>query len=255
MAQYSPKHRAPGRHKAKRRFGPGGTPAVAAVTAAGVSVTGVTIGGSYVASGLSDFTDDGGDTTLVLSDLKLPGPLTPTTAARLSAGAKKGSGPRFTERTVTPTATASPTATAVAGSKQTENEQIVDLRGGGVLDRTAAERRRAEERAARSLARLDPNSARAIAAAMLDDYGWDATQFECLDALWTHESGWRVDATNPSSGAYGIPQAWPAEKMASAGPDWRTNPETQIRWGLGYIAERYDTPCGAWYFWQNNHHY
>ena len=71
-------------------------------------------------------------------------------------------------------------------------------------------------------------------------------QFPCLDRLWTRESNWRHTATNPSSGAYGIPQALPGGKMASAGPDWRTNPLTQVRWGLSYIEGRYGSPCAAW---------
>lgn len=77
-------------------------------------------------------------------------------------------------------------------------------------------------------------------------YGWGASQFDCLDSLWTRESGWNYRATNPSSGAYGIPQSLPGSKMASAGSDWRTNPATQIRWGLGYIRGRYGSPCSAW---------
>ena len=81
---------------------------------------------------------------------------------------------------------------------------------------------------------------------MLAQYGWAAGQFSCLDPLWTHESGWNPHAQNPRSGAYGIPQALPGDKMASAGPDWLSNPATQIRWGLAYIQDRYGTPCGAW---------
>jgi hypothetical protein len=64
--------------------------------------------------------------------------------------------------------------------------------------------------------------------------------------LWNKESGWRVNAYNSGSGAYGIPQALPGSKMASAGADWQTNAATQIKWGLGYIKGRYGTPCGAW---------
>lgn len=86
----------------------------------------------------------------------------------------------------------------------------------------------------------------AIASAMLSSYGWGQDQMGCLVSLWNRESGWRVGATNPSSGAYGIPQSLPAGKMASAGADWRTNPATQIRWGLGYIKSSYGSPCGAW---------
>jgi hypothetical protein len=71
-------------------------------------------------------------------------------------------------------------------------------------------------------------------------------QFSCLDSLWQRESGWSVTASNASSGAYGIPQALPGSKMESAGSDWQTNPETQIKWGLQYIDSTYGSPCGAW---------
>jgi hypothetical protein len=85
-----------------------------------------------------------------------------------------------------------------------------------------------------------------IAAAMLGSYGWSSGQLGCLVSLWNVESGWNVYATNPSSGAYGIPQALPGSKMASAGPDWQSDAATQIRWGLGYIKSIYGSPCGAW---------
>ena len=88
--------------------------------------------------------------------------------------------------------------------------------------------------------------AKKIAKRKLKDYGWDDSQFDCLDKLWTRESGWRWNAENPSSGAYGIPQSLPGSKMASAGQDWKTNAATQIKWGLGYIQQRYQSPCGAW---------
>lgn len=76
--------------------------------------------------------------------------------------------------------------------------------------------------------------------------GWSDSEFTCLDKLWEKESNWNPSALNPSSGAYGIPQALPGNKMAAQGPDWQTNPNTQIDWGLGYIAGRYGTPCVAW---------
>jgi hypothetical protein len=82
--------------------------------------------------------------------------------------------------------------------------------------------------------------------AMMLDAGFALSQFPCLNKLWTKESGWNHRAKNPSSGAYGIPQAYPGDKMKSAGADWRNNPATQIEWGLGYIKGRYDTPCRAW---------
>lgn len=92
----------------------------------------------------------------------------------------------------------------------------------------------------------DPGSAQGIAYDMVTSRGWGDDQFACLVALWKKESGWRVNAYNRSSGAYGIPQALPGRKMASVGSDWETNPATQITWGLGYIKGRYGTPCGAW---------
>jgi len=81
---------------------------------------------------------------------------------------------------------------------------------------------------------------------MESKYSWGEDQHSCLVSLWNRESGWRHTADNPTSSAYGIPQALPGKKMASAGADWRTNPETQIKWGLEYIQKRYETPCGAW---------
>ncbi|ANG86336.1 lytic transglycosylase domain-containing protein [Microbacterium aurantiacum] len=88
--------------------------------------------------------------------------------------------------------------------------------------------------------------AQSIAYGMLGGYGWGDDQFGCLVELWNKESGWNSQAYNASSGAYGIPQALPGSKMASAGADWETNAATQISWGLGYIAGRYGSPCGAW---------
>lgn len=89
--------------------------------------------------------------------------------------------------------------------------------------------------------------AQQIAKRMMPSFGFTGDgEFGCLVKLWNKESGWRTNAANPSSQAYGIPQANPGSKMASAGADWRTNPATQIKWGLGYIKDRYGTPCKAW---------
>jgi hypothetical protein len=81
-------------------------------------------------------------------------------------------------------------------------------------------------------------------------YRWGADQWQCLSQLWKRESNWNERARNISSGAYGIPQALPASKMAAAGSDYLTSPFTQIRWGEDYIAGRYSSPCGAWDHWQ-----
>ena len=93
---------------------------------------------------------------------------------------------------------------------------------------------------------LSDEDPRTIARALLSTYGWSQDQFGCLDSLWERESHWNPSPTTRTPRAYGIPQALPGSKMASAGADWATNPVTQIRWGLGYIEDRYGSPCGAW---------
>lgn len=91
-----------------------------------------------------------------------------------------------------------------------------------------------------------PEQNRILGQKMAATRGWTGTEWNALDQLWgTYESGWKTDATNTSSGAYGIPQALPGNKMASAGADWKTNPVTQIKWGLDYIANKYGTPSQA----------
>ena len=99
-------------------------------------------------------------------------------------------------------------------------------------------------------------SPKEIALQMVLDEGWGADQFHsCLEPLWEKESNWNHTAENSSSGAYGIPQSLPGDKMASHGDDWRTNPATQISWGISYIKDRYSNPCGAWSHSQANNWY
>ncbi|MFD5623116.1 transglycosylase SLT domain-containing protein [Streptomyces yangpuensis] len=100
-------------------------------------------------------------------------------------------------------------------------------------------------------AQAAPMSAKAIAQQMIKD----PAQFAAFNNIVSRESGWNHTATNASSGAYGLVQALPASKMASAGADWKTNPATQIKWGLDYMNERYGSPVGAWNFWQTHHWY
>ncbi|NRQ39631.1 transglycosylase SLT domain-containing protein [Nonomuraea sp. NN258] len=95
---------------------------------------------------------------------------------------------------------------------------------------------------------------KSIAKPMVAKRGWNIKQFRCLERLWTRESGWNHRAGN-RSGAYGIPQALPGRKMAASGRDWRTNPRTQIAWGLSYIKKRYGSPCRAWAHFQSHHWY
>jgi hypothetical protein len=100
--------------------------------------------------------------------------------------------------------------------------------------------------AATAPATAPSGSPQQIAMSMLTGFGWSSAEFSCLDPLWERESGWNPYADNPTSGAYGIPQALPGSKMASAGADWQSDAATQIRWGLGYIKASYGSPCGAW---------
>jgi hypothetical protein len=106
----------------------------------------------------------------------------------------------------------------------------------------------AKKKAILAKAQSDPQAA---ARALLPEFGFSDSQFGCLDKLWVGESNWRYTAENSSSGAYGIPQSLPGSKMATVAADWRTNPVTQIRWGLKYIKSSYGTPCGAWSAWQS----
>jgi hypothetical protein len=131
---------------------------------------------------------------------------------------------------------------ARAGAAATgAGRSLVDLARRQVVAE-AARKQAIAVRTSRNVVR-DP---RAYARLLVQQRGWSASQFTCLNLLWNRESGWNYRAMNPSSGAYGIPQALPGSKMGSIAPDWRTNPATQIKWGLNYIAERYGTPCGAW---------
>jgi hypothetical protein len=104
-----------------------------------------------------------------------------------------------------------------------------------------------EERASRDAERKKlEGTPKEVAMNLLPDHGWGEGQFSCLEKLWNKESRWRVDADNPTSSAYGIPQALPGVRMAAYGSDWRTNPVTQIKWGLDYIEDAYGSPCDAW---------
>jgi hypothetical protein len=113
------------------------------------------------------------------------------------------------------------------------------------LNKTTADSRK--ERASRDAERKKlAGTPKEVALNLLGDHGWKSDQFSCLDKLWTKESQWKVSADNPSSSAYGIPQALPGNRMAAYGSDWRTNPVTQIKWGLDYIESAYGSPCNAW---------
>lgn len=178
--------------------------------------------------------------------------------------------------TVTTAANQEPAAAAGSLAKPLNGQQVSVVEAQLAADRAdweASERMRAE--AAAEAARIQQEQAAAAAAEqarqeaianavadprsaarqMLADRGMGEDQFQCLDRLWTKESNWTVTADNPTSSAYGIPQALPGNKMASAGADWETNPVTQITWGLGYIDDVYGSPCKAWNHSQANNWY
>ena len=128
---------------------------------------------------------------------------------------------------------ANPTSILAAESAASSTGGTSQTGGGTTVDTPAAP--------------ADPSGAEAIGKELLPAFGFNqTTQWDCLYNLWMRESGWNVYAENTASGAYGIPQAYPGNKMASVASDWQTDPTTQIKWGLGYIVARYVTPCGAW---------
>ena len=136
---------------------------------------------------------------------------------------------------------------AVSSVVVTQRVDEVVLVGTGDATASAAPAAASSAPAAETAAAgTDAASAQAVARSMMGSYGWGDDQFSCLVSLWNRESSWDYQAENASSGAYGIPQSLPGSKMGSVGADWRTNPTTQIVWGLGYISGRYGSPCSAW---------
>ena len=129
-------------------------------------------------------------------------------------------------------------ASAKAAAQQAAQEQAAQQQ--------ATQQQAAQQTTAQPATSAPSGSPQQIAEQMLSQFGWSSSQFSCLQPLWALESGWNIYASNPSSGAYGIPQALPGSKMASAGPDWQGDAATQIRWGLSYIQGTYGSPCAAW---------
>ncbi|GAA2754223.1 lytic transglycosylase domain-containing protein [Amnibacterium kyonggiense] len=124
--------------------------------------------------------------------------------------------------------------------------KVVDAPAPAPAPKTAAGGAAAASASASAASYTTPvGTAQTYAAKAVASRGWAPSEFSCLVNLWNRESGWNTHAANPS-GAYGIPQALPGSKMATAGPDWQNSYQTQINWGLGYIAGSYGSPCGAW---------
>ena len=141
---------------------------------------------------------------------------------------------------------------AAAEAARVAAEQAAAQKAAAEAARKAAAAR--ASRAAASRPAVAPGSAREIGQQLAAARGWTGEQWGCLDMLWGRESGWRTNAGN-ASGAYGIPQALPGSKMASAGADWRDSAATQVTWGLNYIGGRHGSPCGAWKHFQARHWY
>lgn len=185
-------------------------------------------------------------------------------ALRLGASDRYTRTTRSTSRTPLPTVASAVTRRSAALAKQRQviekkqaaQQQVIEKKAAAAAAAKKAATVRNERRIRAQGYQPGTTDPRAIARQIMGTrYGWGSGEFSCYDKLVVSESGWQVDATNPSSGAYGIPQSLPAEKMASAGSDWRTNPATQISWGLGYVKATYDTPCRAWSFKQGNNWY
>lgn len=238
------RHRAPSvSQRARARFVgalPSCRSAVGRPALAAVAVTGIVVGGASGSAVLT--TSDPADATTAgaggASSTAASGSASGATGSGTAASGTAGSG---VARSATGSASGSSTLAedraetldpSRSGTRSAAPEEVS-------LDRLGAEA--GVSGAATVEAPSDP---RDIARAMLPAYGWSA-EFSCLDQLYIGESNWDHTATNPTSGAYGIPQSLPAEKMATAGPDWRTNPATQIEWGLDYIESSYGSPCAA----------
>lgn len=166
-------------------------------------------------------------------------------AASEAAPSSAGTGPVGTTHVPTPTG-------PITGTATNRGRMATGARG-DIPDAVLLEQlRRRAERIAKSLPAapppvdVDPGTNRALGYQLMLEFGFPVDQWAYLDALWQRESGWNHLAENPGSGAYGIPQSLPAAKMAVVGSDWRTNPETQIEWGLAYIAARYGSAQRAW---------
>lgn len=211
--KYVPKHRAPGKHKAKRaprralRSG-------IAMTGLAAAVTGVSISGGMLSSDPSltpaaaDVTDTSTSTDVAADDATM-------SAAELERRTSSTPVSRSSRRV----------------RQAAEKVAALNVASGAAVTKSE---------------KLSEGDPRDIARALLPEYGFSSDQFSCLDSLYMSESGWRIDADNPTSSAYGIPQA--LTQLHDLPADYMTSAESQIRWGLEYIQGSYGTPCSAWSF-------
>jgi hypothetical protein len=178
-------------------------------------------------------------------------------AAEEAAAAKKAAAEKAAadKAAADQAAAAQAAADQAAAEKAAAEKAAADAAAKQAADAAAAAAAEAAAAAAAPKAVDDPAAAKAYAASILGSYGWSAAEMTALNTLWEKESNWKTTATNASSGAYGIVQSLPAGKMASAGADWQTNYQTQIKWGLNYIKERYGSPSAALAFHLANNWY
>ncbi|MBJ7356535.1 lytic transglycosylase domain-containing protein [Nocardioides sp.] len=229
MLKHEPKHRAPSSRRAPRAaLRSSLTLSAMAVVGTGLAVSGgALVGLGDSADGPEELAPAAGDLAAATGDDSAAGGATDTTGA--TDATSGGIDTAALEASRDDLVTRSDRRDAADPAKA----DLLEVGGATVNAMTRTE----------DLSDEDP---RTIARALLAEFGFSEDQFGCLDSLWTRESNWSVTADNPSSSAYGIPQALPGSKMSSAGADWATNPVTQIRWGLGYIEDRYGSPCSAW---------
>lgn len=225
-----------------------------AVTTVG-AVVGVASGSTQGASNENDFEATASDATL-LADIPAGQQAQVQTASLTQqADAQASAADTAAKKSAAEAARKQAAESAIAKQKAAEKEEAAE--------KAAAKKEReekAEAKASRSSARdasdFAPQSSysvsqvQAMARQMVP-----GDQFQCFSNIVDHESSWNYQADNPSSDAFGLVQALPGSKMSSAGSDWQTNPATQIKWGLGYMNDRYGSPCGAWNFWQANNWY
>ncbi|MCT9871580.1 hypothetical protein [Paenarthrobacter aurescens] len=189
-------------------------------------------------------------------------------SASLNAAAEKGAADRAAADKIAAEKAAAEKAAAdqAAAAKAAADKAAADQAAAEKAAADAAAKQAADAAAAAAAAEAaaaaaapkavdDPAAAKAYAASILGNYGWSASEMTALNTLWEKESNWKTTATNASSGAYGIVQSLPATKMATAGADWQTNYQTQIKWGLNYIKERYGSPSAALGFHLANNWY
>jgi len=227
---YAPKHRGPASEPALKK----GIKKSVLFSGVAVAATGIA-----VSSGIVLKSNAPGDAAAAALASAKADRTTPTNDAQQATAVRQQADSNRADRSM---------ADRTQGASRSDQRTLVDPRKATELNQDSGGMTTKVE----NLTSGDP---RDIARAMLPDFGFSESEFSCLDSLWVGESGWRVNADNPTSSAYGIPQALPGSKMASAGPDWQTNPATQIRWGLQYIKSSYGTPCSALSFKQSHNWY